>query len=262
MIFDGKKTAEDILLNLKSKVSKYNLDINIAAILVGDDKASEIYTRLKHEAASKIGINYKIIKLNENISINNLKQEILKLNNDKNITGILIQIPLPENLALHSNELVSLIDKTKDIDGLREDSLYLPATVKAISKIIDFAIKNKKLNENSTIAIVGANGFIGKNTSRLIKNEYNFKLINLDINDDLNKLKTADCIISATGKLNLIKSEYIKNDVILVDVGAPKAEFEESCYKKAALYTPVPGGVGPMTVACLMENATEAVEKS
>lgn len=240
MKFEGKKIAEEVLNNLKLKGE-------IATILVGEDKASAIYTNLKKQAAEKVGLKMNVLKFGENIDFEIVKNNILKLNVDNHVDGIMIQLPLPERLKKHTQELIQLIKPQKDVDGLREDSNFTPATVRAVLTILEISKAKGK------IAIVGSKGVVGKSLMKKLE------ATGFDIGDNLNDLVNFDVVISATGQSNLIKPEMIKQNSVLIDVGAPKPEFSEECYKKASFYTPVPGGVGPMTIASLMQNMQQAV---
>lgn len=243
MKFDGSVTSTQIINNLSASGT-------FATFLVGKDKASEIYTNLKKQAAEKIGMELIVKSFAEDENILNIKEELIRLNADANIKGIMIQLPLPEKLKIYTKELIDLIDESKDIDGMREDSKFTPATVRGILNVLEIA------KAKGRIAVVGAKGTVGR---ALVKSLRSTDYREFDLGDDLSKLVNFDVVISATGQSNLIKPEMIKQDAVLIDVGAPKAEFSEECYAKASFYTPVPGGVGPMTIASLMQNMAEAI---
>ena len=183
-----------------------------------------------------------------------LEKMVNKYSKDSEIDGILVQLPLPENLNPFREGLLNLIPLEKDIDGLRDESPYLPATVKAVISILDENVKEWK---SEKIAVVGATGEVGKPMVKYLKennvtvSEISRNLGNLDTD-----LKDADIIVSAVGEENLIKEEMIKNGVILIDVGL--GDFDSGCYERASMYTPKTGGVGPMTVISLMENVVES----
>lgn len=247
-IFDGKAASQEILTDLKTRIHTDKLDLQLATILVGEDKASKIYTDLKKKAAESIGIKMDVYEFSEETSPEKIKNKILDLNSDQDINGIMIQLPLPKNF--NKEKIVQLIKPEKDVDGLRTDSKFLPATVRAVLTILE---KANALNKKT--AVVGVKGTVGRG---LVKSSQITVHRGFDMGDDLKNLNAYDVIISATGVADLIKPEMIKEGVVLIDVGAPKPEFNEGCYKKASFYTPVPGGVGPMTIASLLQNLVEA----
>ncbi len=215
MIFDGKKFAEDIIAKLPRKKAK------LAIYLSDDNIAGSRYVKIKTEIAKRLGV------------------EIVMNRIDGTEDGIMVQLPHPD-----SQKLISQIPKEKDIDGLRDDSPYLPAAVLAVQKIIN----NQGSIINKTICIVGAKGFIGKKLMRVYPNA-----TGMDKEDfDPEKIKQFDIVISATGSPGLIKE--VKEGVIAIDLGYPKGDFAPSTALRASFFTPVPGGIGPVTVACLFQN--------
>ncbi len=245
IIFDGKKFAADKEEILKQKVlelKRKSIFPKLVAILVGDNPASVLYTNLKKQAAERIGVQFEIV---------NSLEKINDLNNDKSVHGIMIQLPLPLEIRNSTSEILNQIASEKDVDGQRENSKFLPATVKAILQIIP-------KNNFKTIAVVGSKGAVG---SKLIKEfqKKNFKIIALDKDDDLQQIKNCDVVISATGVPNLITANLIKDNAIVIDVGSPKGDVDfAEVSKKVSFITPVPGGVGPVTIISLMENLVEA----
>ena len=210
MIFDGKQFAQELIAGLPRKKAKL-------AIFLSDDNISGArYVKIKTEVAKRLGV------------------EIVMNRIDGDEDGIMVQLPHP-----NAQEIISKIPPEKDVDGLREDSLFLPAVVLAVKKI---------LTKTENICIVGSNGFVGKNLMKLYPNA-----TGMDKGDfDPEKIKTFDIVISATGSPNLIKD--IKEGTICIDLGFPKGDFDPSTALRASFFTPVPGGVGPVTVACLFEN--------
>jgi methylenetetrahydrofolate dehydrogenase (NADP+)/methenyltetrahydrofolate cyclohydrolase len=158
----------------------------------------------------------------------------------------MVQLPLP--LAIR-HQTLTIIDSTnpkKDVDGLRDDSLFVHPTAMAVLQIIKEAKKLLIINHKPlTICVVGATGMVGSALLREIKNT-NYKLVE--------KPEEADILVSATGSPNLIKTEMVKEGSMIIDVGSPKGDMDPSVYSKAGFYTPVPGGVGPVTISCLLEN--------
>jgi len=246
MIFDGKAFAEKIISKLPRKKAKL-------AIFLSEDNISGVrYVKIKTETAQRLGVEVEVTMTNPqipmNIQVTNIKSQIEKLNKDETVTGIMIQLPLGfDHLDL---DIASGIAREKDVDGLRDDSPYLPAAVLAVKKILD--AYSSEFMVHGKIAIVGSNGFIGQKLIKLLRTTNN-ELIAIDKdNFDSEKIKLADIVISATGQAGLIKD--IKNGAVCIDLGFPKGDFNPEVAKKASFFTPVPGGVGPVTVACLFEN--------
>lgn len=236
MIIDGKAIADKIASSLKLKVEKFK-SLNgrspkLAIVLVGDDPSSKIYVNLKVKKAKELGIDVEV------------RQD---LNTDAD--GIIVQLPGPE-------ELVSMIPPEKDVDGLLPDSKFLPATVKAVLKI---AASPSAPRNDKVWTIVGQGRLVGKPLADYLEKQ-NKKVIRCDENTkNLGEVtKMADVLVVATGVPNLIKKDMVKQGVILIDCGAPKPEISHEAYELASAYTPVPGGVGPVTVVSLLENLVEA----
>lgn len=263
-IFKGKMIADALSEKLKDNILRNNLHPVVATILVGNNPASELYTKLKQKKAEQIGIEMDVYQYSENIKADELKRKINHLNIDDTVHGIMIQLPLPEKLSTHTSEIINQINPKKDVDGLRDDSPYIPATVKGIIKIIDSAKQISKISKDSLMAVIGAKGMVG---AQLVKyfSESGYEVIGLDIDDGETYIKEqakhADVLISSTGATNLITKDHIKKNAIVIDVGSPKGDvlFNEVS-KKASFITPVPGGVGPMTIVSLMENVVEAAK--
>ncbi len=245
IIFDGKKFAQKRETELRNKVLRLrNAGIipKLAIILNEDDPASKIYVGLKIKTAARLGIE---------TVLSSDPDDIQRFNNDRSIHGILVQLPITGDL-----KILDSIDLQKDVDGLRENSLYLPATVRAIVAIL----QKVQVNSDSSIAIIGVKGMVGKKLYKVLSIKYK-GITGYDVGDSLEGLRNADVIICATGKAGLIKVNMVKNGVVLIDVGAPKPEINPSTSLRASFVTPVPGGVGPVTVVSLMENLVEAAEK-
>jgi methylenetetrahydrofolate dehydrogenase (NADP+) / methenyltetrahydrofolate cyclohydrolase len=251
IVFDGRAEAKKIEDNLSEKVKKLKDKPAMVSVLVGDDAASVLYTSLKQKAAIRVGVEFLIEKLPDNTTLESIKEIIRKFNNDDKIQGVMIQLPLPQKLNKHTKEIIQEIEPTKDVDGLRADSKFVPATVKAIMKVIDIC----DFQKIKTIVVVGEQGAVGGRLIKILKDN-NYKVTGVEkISKNWKEIvKSGDLIISATGQENLIKKDMIKDGVALIDVGAPKGDIHAASHKKASFYTPVPGGIGPMTIACLLEN--------
>lgn len=285
-IIDGKILALYHQQQLQLKINKIeNFNVKIVDFCSFKNKAAEKYLQLKASKARELGINFQLVNISR-LVLDDLVNQIKLANQDPEVFGIMFQLPLPRHLSVKQKQLLNLIDLKKDIDGLGENSLFNPATVKGVVSILTVILSETKnmnnsvnlypsamppvrLNrtqddkwENKLFAIVGSEGFIGKSMVKALK-KLEVKIIEVDQKKEkssLDDLKTADIVISCVGQRDLIKAEHIKKGVILIDVGL--GDFDETCFEKASFYTPKIGGVGPMTIISLMENIVEAVEKS
>lgn len=259
-IIDGKTLAEKRERALKEKVKLLNIKPRVISILVGNDPPSVQYTKMKQKKAEDVGIDFIPLHLPEETSFQQISDEIIRLNNESSIDGIMIQLPLPEKFSKEqTRQLLDLINPDKDIDGLTSTQKFLPAVVKAVMAIIEdenIEIKNKN------IVVLGASNLIGKPVARELEKRGGLvTVINSETLNPNQLTSKADVIVAATGKPLLLKGDMVKDGVVVIDVGAAKVndkivgdvEFE-TVSKKASKITPVPGGVGPMTVICLMEN--------
>lgn len=260
IIFNGREFAKKKEKELAEKVTKLKekgVSPKLVSILVGDNPTSALYTSLKKKAAERVGAEMDIRHFPEEILIEELVNLISDLNKDTSVHGIMIQLPLPEKLKSDTNKITSKIDPLKDVDGLNEKSEFISATVKAIVLIMKEA--SSYLFDN--VVVVGSTGMVGKPLIKLLK-ELEYKVTGVDITTkNLEKrLKKADLIISATGQPGLIKEDMVSDGVVIIDVGSPKADVDEGVYKKASFYTPVPGGVGPVTIVSLLDNLVIATK--
>ncbi len=265
IIFDGNDyaTKKKLLLQISSdRVRELGIIPHVATILIGDNPGSVKYSELKRKYIESLGCQVDIYKLPTNVKFEEIKLLVNTLNNDKTVHGIMVQMPLPETIKEYRLKIIDLISKNKDIDGLRDDSDYLHPTSKAILEILALAIHDTKIDIKS-VCVVGATGMVGKPLVKEL-NKFKFNVVEADINTtDLN-LKTidADCIVSATGVMNLITPEMVKDEVILIDVGYPEGDISPVASEKASFITPVPGGVGPVTITCLAENLILAAQST
>ncbi len=220
MIFDGKKFAEEIIAKLPKKKAK------LAIFLDQKNASGAKYVQKKIELAKRLGVEIVMNKV------------------DGSEDGIMVQLP-----HLDAENLIAKIPPEKDVDGLREDSLYQPAVVRAVCEILGHSLKDYPF-WSKRIILVGAKGFVGRRLMRGLPNA-----IGMDKDDfDPSALLGADVVISATGQAGIIKPEMVKEGVIAIDVGYPRGDFDPEVAQKASFFTPVPGGVGPVTVACLFAN--------
>jgi len=265
-IFDGKEFArrkEKLLRGKVNKLLKLGIKPKLVSILVGDDPASLLYLNLKKKRAEAVGAEVEVLKLPRDVAMNRFIATIKKANNDQNVHGIMVQLPLPRNLRHETKDLINAIVPEKDVDGLRDDSPFVPAAVRAILSIIDEAQKILNLDLNLNYCVVGSKGMVGR---RLYKELRRMKhvVVGVDLNTKyiIRDTKYADVLVSATGVPGLIKADMVKNGAIVIDVGSPKGDVQfNQVAKKASFITPVPGGIGPVTIACLLENLVETVSK-
>lgn len=268
ILLKGKETAEKILENLKKEIQQKGLKLKLAVIFVGEDAPSKIFIQQKEIACKKIGADFESFKFLADIVANDLKKEVEKISQNPENNGLVIQLPLPENLKALDQQILNLIPPEKDVDILSEKNLgqfysgtlpVLPPVVGAISCLLkEYKIPVRGKN----VLLVGAGRLVGFPLATwFLKEKATVSVINEFTEDALSFTKKADVIISGAGKPNLINGSTLKEGVVVIDAGVSfqkgrlvgDVDFE-SVSKKASFITPVPGGVGPLTVACLLEN--------
>lgn len=255
MIIDGKKLAAEHESLLKKKIQELRIKPKVISIRVGDMGGSEIYSEMKTRKATDLGIKFEIHYRPPHTEFSDILREIEHLNKQGNVDGLMIQLPLPpEFLGEHKvEELLHTIDPEKDVDGLTGKGL-LPATVKGVISILESIKIDFK---NNIFAVVGSKGQVGSEMVKALKDEGG-RVIEVDQKDattGLGDIKNADVVISCTGVKGLVKPEHVKVGVVAIDIGL--GDFDSGVYEKASAYTPIKGGVGPMTVISLMENVVE-----
>lgn len=274
-ILDGKKLRDKIVENLKAKVDTFEEKPTLVVILVGENPASKIYVNNKKKMAEKIGIHSEVINYPANITEAELLDKIEELNNNKKVTAILVQLPLPKHIS--KDNVMNKIIPSKDVDGFTpynfgklfsgETPTVYPCTPKGILLLLDEY--NIEI-EGKHVVIVGRSNIVGKPLSQMMLNKNATVTICHSHTKNLSQItKTADILVSAVGK-NIIEGEMLKTDCVIVDVGIFKDENGktrgdvdfESASKIASFISPVPGGVGPMTIASLMLNTVELFEKN
>lgn len=274
-ILDGKKLRDKIIENLKAKVDTFDEKPTLVVILVGENPASKIYVNNKKKMAEKIGIHSEVINYPANITEAELLDKIEELNNNKKVTAILVQLPLPKHIS--KDNVMNKIIPSKDVDGFTpynfgklfsgEIPTVYPCTPKGILLLLDEY--NIEI-EGKHVVIVGRSNIVGKPLSQMMLNKNATVTICHSHTKNLSQItKTADILVSAVGK-NIIEGEMLKTDCVIVDVGIFKDENGktrgdvdfESASKIASFISPVPGGVGPMTIASLMLNTVELFEKN
>ncbi|OGM05663.1 hypothetical protein A2125_00045 [Candidatus Woesebacteria bacterium GWB1_43_5] len=262
IIFKGREFAkrkELLLVGKVKKLKKRGILPKLATILASDDEASRLYVDLKKKAAARVGVEVESYYFGNKKQKRHLIGLISVLNMDSQIHGIMIQLPLRTELKKYTREILEAIAPEKDVDGLREESAYMPACVRAIIYVIDEAKKKtryKKSNEETIVAVYGSAGAVGMQLVRNLK-KLGYKIIAVDkiYRRISKKFLEADILIGATGHPANIKGSMVKDGAIVIDIGSPEGDvlFDE-VVKKASFITPVPGGVGPVTVVGLLEN--------
>ncbi len=268
-IFDGKKISIEKEIEIErevKKLKKKGIQPKLVTVLVGDDEESQVYLKLKKKVGKKIGVKVEIRKLQKRTSVNQLIKLVEELNNDKSVHGIMVQLPLQSNLRSKTRKIINAITPGKDIDGMRDDSQYLAPVVKAVLKAIKKGsnhIAGVPLKvEPLRVVVVGAKGFIGRKMVKTLK-EMDYQVGEVDIETKNLRLRTkkADILISVVGEAGLITGDMVGRDAIVIDVGYPKGDVNlDQVAQKASFITPVPGGIGPVTIAYLFENLIEATK--
>jgi len=267
IIFDGRSFAKNKEVKLGGRVSALSsrgVIPKLVSILVGDDPASKLYVGLKEKRGEEIGVQVEAINLRPEIGKEELIRKIKCLNSDVSIGGIMIQLPLPGRLQSSKTQILNSILPEKDVDGLREDSPFLHPTSKAVIEILDEAkdiVRPSFDNSSCKVVVIGATGMVGRPLVKELRNQ-GYKVIecNTKTSDLAKKTLQADVVVSATGIPGIITFEMVKNGAIIIDVGSPKGDADPSVALVASFLTPVPGGVGPVTVSCLLENLIQKYE--
>ena len=272
-IIDGKKIRNEILEDLKKQVKQYMIKPCLAVIQIGDDEASNTYIKAKEKACTEIGIYFKHIKFSETTKEIEVINKILELNNDEYVHGILLQLPLPE--GFNQDKLINYIARNKDVDGLTDINIgkifnnkqgLVSCTPQGIMKLLEY----EKIDiEGKNVTIVGRSNLVGKPLLGLMLNKNATVTICHSKTENLKKhTKNADILVVAVGKKHFITEDMVKDDTIIIDVGINRENGKlygdvdyDKVKTKAKKITPVPGGVGPMTVAMLMTNVITAYEK-
>ncbi len=253
-LIDGKKIADKILDDIFKKLISKKAKPDLACILIGNNKASKMYLKIKEKACLKAGINFHSYQLDKDCPEEKIIEVINFLNNDPDVTGILIQLPLP--VKLKTNKLINAIKPEKDIDGFQANSKFTSPTVQGIIELLK---STKEELSNKKIIILSNSAEFAKPFNKLLNKSKIYHIKPTD-NKLADKLQDADILIVAIGKPNFLKPNMIKKGVILIDVGITKiknktiGDIDPKCDKIAAFRSPVPGGVGPMTVAMLLKN--------
>ncbi len=270
ILLDGTKLAKKIRESLKEKtqelIEKYKIKPHLAVVLVGDDPASQTYVKFKERACNQVGFTSTIINKSENISENELIDLIKQLNEDIDIHGILIQLPLPKHID--AEKVVNLVTPKKDVDGFHNENVaklcknqdaLVPCTPLGITRILDeydIDVQGKHC------VIIGRSLIVGKPMAQLmLQRNATVTICHSKTNNIKEITKQADILIAAVGRANMVDESYVKDGAVVIDVGVSRVNdklYGDVLFEKvkdiAAYITPMPGGVGPMTIACLLEN--------
>lgn len=277
-LIDGKKVAseikDEIIKKISQSISEGNRAPSIKIVLIGNHGPSKIYVNAKLRACESVGIDAELLSLNDNINQDKLSDIILKLNSDKNLDGFIVQLPLPDQINVQ--KVIDIIDPSKDIDGFTNDNIgsitskkkkLMPATGLGVMTLIErYCIDI----DSKCCVVLGASRNVGGAIAQmLVEREDTTVIVCNSKTKNLKSLtKNADLIISAVGKPNLVTEDMVKEGVAIIDVGisrikdsSKKSGYKivgdvdfENVSKKASLITPVPGGVGPMTIISLLQN--------
>ena len=272
-VIDGKTLAQNLRKNIANEVKQYSRPPGLAVLLVGDDQASQVYVRNKSRACGEVGFYSDQIHKSANITEEELLSEVCRLNENPTIDGILVQLPLPSHID--SNKIIEAIIPEKDVDGFSSENVgklsqnkpfISPCTPKGIMKMLasikcDFRSKD--------CVIIGASNIVGRPMAmELLNAGATVQVCHKETKDITQKSKSADVIIAAAGVANLVKSDWVKEGAVIIDVGINRLEdgtlagdvdFDDVKDKVSAI-SPVPGGVGPMTIAVLLENTWNAYQ--
>jgi len=273
MIIDGKKVAQLLRNEIKKEIdlikSKNNKIPSLTVILIGDFAPSQIYVKNKEKNAKEVGINSEVIRYPKDVSEQEVLKKIKELNDNEAVSGILVQLPLPPQI--NKEKIINAIDPTKDVDGFHPTNVGnlssgYNATVPCTPLGCLLLIKKIESNLSGKHAvIIGRSNLNGKPMAQLLlKENCTVTIVHSKTKDLKTECLKADILVAAVGVPNLVKSDWVKNDSIVIDVGINKVgdkiigdvEFE-TVKEKAKAITPVPGGVGPMTIACLLKNTLE-----
>ncbi len=272
-ILDGKKVSRRILEDIKREIEVRHLKLSLAAVLVGSDRVSEVYVNRKKKVCEEVGIIFELFSFPLDIGEKELNKGITEISENPKHSGVIIQLPLPKHI--NTQDTLNMVPANKDIDVLSENSLgrfysgslnILPPVVSAVASLLDeYEINTKGRN----VFIVGTGRLVGKPLTIWLMNQGATVSIANSKTEDLSLFsKNADILISGVGKPNLINGNMIKKGAVIIDAGTTieggtlRGDIDLDSVKKVASYiAPVPGGIGPMTVACLIKNLLDLNKK-
>lgn len=269
ILMDGKGLSAKIKDELKCQIEEYKSIPCLAVISIGENPSSLIYINNKKKACEEVGIGFIHIHYENDISDKKVISKIKELNKDKNVSGIIIQLPLPD--SFNERELLNKIDPNKDVDGLTDYSIakhftneysLIPCTAKGVIELFDYYNINL---EGKDVTIIGRSNLVSKPLFlECVKRNATVTMCHSKTKDIKKYTKNVDVIISATGKKDIINKDMIKKDAVIIDIGICYednkiyGDVNPNCKELCSYITPVPGGVGPMTVAMLLKNTVIA----
>ena len=280
MIIDGKKIAENLRETLKKQIQQIpsnQPNPGLTVILIGEDPASQIYVRNKEKFANEIGINSKVLRFDSSITEEELTKEIHKLNQDRAVHGVLVQLPLPKHI--NSKNIINQIEPSKDVDGFHPinvgnlssgNDALVPCTPYGCYLLLKEVISD--FNGLNAV-VIGRSNINGKPmTQLLLKENCTITITHSKTKNLKNICQGADILVASVGIAKLVKQDWVKSDCVVIDVGINRIEENgskklvgdvdfENVKDKVKAITPVPGGVGPMTISCLLQNTLKAYQK-
>jgi methylenetetrahydrofolate dehydrogenase (NADP+)/methenyltetrahydrofolate cyclohydrolase len=278
MIIDGKKEAELLRDEIKKEVLKIKESKNkvpgLTVILIGNYTPSQIYVKNKEKNSKEVGMNSDVIKYSDDVTEKEILEKIKELNNDQNVSGILVQLPLPKQI--NKEKIINAIHPSKDVDGFNPINVgnlssgyqgLVPCTPMGCLMLIK---KVEKKLDGKHAVIIGRSNLNGKPMAQLLlKENCTVTIVHSKTKNLQQECLKADILVAAVGVPNLVKKDWVKKDAIVIDVGINKlndkivgdVEFDQ-VKDIAKAITPVPGGVGPMTIACLLKNTLECFKAS
>ena len=277
MIIDGKKIAAELISEIKNEVSliqKKGFKLKLSVILIGDFLPSQIYVKNKQKKAREVNIESEVIKFPKEITEKDLLNKIKELNKNSDVSGILVQLPIPKHIK--KEKVINSIDPNKDVDGFHPQNVgNLASGNEAIVPCTPlgclFLVKNvvKDLSGKHAV-IIGRSNLNGKPMAQLLlKEDCTVTILHSKSKDLKSECKRADILISAAGICEMVKGDWVKKGAIVIDVGINKKDDKitgdvdfDDVKKVAKAITPVPGGVGPMTIACLLKNTIKCFKRS
>lgn len=273
MLIDGKKVSQDRLEVLNREIRESGLSPGLATVIVGEDPASQMYVRMKHKACDKVGIRSVGVVLNDDTTTEDVIAHVNALNVDASVDGILVQLPLPGHIDTEA--VIEAVSPKKDVDGFHPENIgalfsgrpaFVPCTPGGIMTLLDeYSIEVKGLNA----VVIGRSVDVGRPMAALLLNaDATVTICHSRTKNLAEQVKRADLIVSAIGKAHFITKEMVTPGAVVIDVGINQDENGKLCgdvdfdavSQIASAITPVPGGVGPMTIATLMENTFKAAK--
>lgn len=277
-IIDGKQVAAQVTENVKKRVEDLKvkgITPGLAVVLVGNNSASQTYVNNKKKTCERLGMYSEMITLDGNVSEEELLQNVALLNNDEKIHGILVQLPLPKHID--EDHVISAISPLKDVDGFHPESVgkmmigqqtFIPCTPFGVMKMLEYSDIDVA---GKHAVIIGRSNIVGKPMGQLLlQKDATVTYCHSKTKDLRAMTKQADILVVALGRAKMIDATYIKEGAVVIDVGINRDENNKLCgdvdfasaKEVASKITPVPGGVGPMTIAMLMENTCLAAENT